>query len=479
MNESVCFIRGQVWYWEDPIYGPKENNMNVSIGEATMRYNRYCIIAETNDSIKNNSVLVIPCSSSSNTMYDVPISLTHFFKDGYTYARVKEIFPVHPRYLQRYVCTISDKDMKLIEGTLAKILVPTIFNEFGNDGFYDLFGMSHENTTYNPVTTNADVLEINIRRFIHEHLVIGNPEDTISAYELKDAYDQFCIINNMQIDTDIVEFLDTFTKLTSNSSHEFINRSKYNIINIKGIRIIGDLSLSILLNEREIINPDDPQKLAKWNDSTIDDFLKAYEEFGIAHVCEKFDIKESTATNYWYKWKDRLEQKQHIQIVPKVPSTVDVKASISKISNFIRDDLCKKNLFYNPKIMKDNKIPVKDFHGLTASQFYKSIGNCIFYSLNELLSIKINGDIAHIPVISENNKYIDTWHFFDKAYHDKRISLCKNAEDTFMNYRKHFPTKDAISRDWLPILKKYLFKLNLRTKSIDIIISMIEELCCK
>lgn len=483
MDKSTLFIRGQVWYWEDPIYGPKENNIDISIGEATMRYNRYCIVAQTTETIGKSSLLVIPCSSSCNTPYDIPVPLSHLFHDNYSYARIKEIFPVHPKYLQRYICTLSDDVMKQIEGELAKLLMPSIIDTFGKDGFKDLFGFDFDMTYHKPIKNNYNALEMNVRLFIKEHLVkTDNDNDIISAYELKDAYDQFCMKNNFDPNRDIIEFLDMFTKLTTNTSYDFIVRSKFNVINFKGIKLRGDITLSIMMGERDLINPDDPQKPGKWNDESIDEFLNEYNKNGVEVASEKFGLKQSTATSYWYKWKDRLvvDNSEPLSIVPRIPSTKDVQKSISKISNFIRDDLKEHGLYYKSGMVlaSDNKIII--YENMPEGSFYNKLGVAIYYSFIDLLSIKIVKHTPHIPAINSNSKYLDTWHFFDKAYHDKRISMCTSMNTLIESYVKYFPKKKYIDKDLIKILKeKIISRIDISSDSADIICKLVETLYCK
>lgn len=495
MNESKTFIRGQVWFWEDPIYGSKENKQQVAIGEVTMRYNRYCIIVQSTNVIDKSSVVVVPCSSSPNTDFDVPIQLSYLFEDGYSYARVKNLFPVHPKYLTRYICTLPDDKMKEIEAEIAKMLVPSIVDILGKDGFKEIFGSDYDSNYHKPIRESANILEMHVRLFIKEHLVKSdNDEDVISAHDLKDAYDQFCVVHNFNIDTDIVEFLDMFTKLTSNNSYNFMMRSRFNIVNFKGIRLRGNIELTIDLNDQDMINPDDPQKSVKWTDELIISFLNEYNENGVESASEKFGLKASTATSYWYKWKDKLEEQtaveeeikeeeqyEVIHTISKIPSTRDIVRSVSKISNFIRNE-CKDNgLYYNGELkVRDGRESrlVYLVDAIDEKTFYSKLDIAIYYSFIDFLSVKIRQGDVYVPKLYENSRYLDTWHFFDKAFHDQRVSRNCNISNTIAAYRKCFPDRKGIEKEWIEILKRSIAsKISLSPESIDDICNEVSKLC--
>ena len=133
MEKSCTFIRGQVWHWEDPMYGKKEEGGMVATGEATVRFSRYVIIVQTTFSIGKSSVSVIPCSSTNSTPHDVIVPLAHLFYENLTYAKVQFLFPVHPKSLQRYVCTLSDSVMRRIESELIKLFTPTISEKISHE----------------------------------------------------------------------------------------------------------------------------------------------------------------------------------------------------------------------------------------------------------------------------------------------------------------------------------------------------------
>lgn len=477
MENSSLFIRGQVWYWEDPIYGRKENNIDVSIGEATLRYNRYCIIAQTTESVSRSSVLVIPCSSNSHNSHDIPIPLAHLFHDNFTYARTLEIFPVHPKFLQRYICTLPESVMKKIEAELIKTLIPSLTNNMNDSEFLERFELDMDQQSMEPPNTKCDkTLETSVRSFIMEHVVKTDNSFNVSAYELRDAFNQYCMMNRLSINNDIVEFLDMFTKLTNNAGYHFSDRTKYNLVEFKGIRIRGNLKLSIEMNEKDIINQKDPQKPGKWNDQNIHEFLSIYEKEGIDSASNKFDLKASTALKYWHRWKDRLNNINLIKSSIDVPPTADIPKSISKISNMIRDSLKDLNV-YALNIECEASINNR----LSEAQFYSIIGTSIYYSLLDFLSIRkddINGSYI-IPQLDEYSENLETYYFFERVYHDRRISLKKNGLDLILSYRTYYPDLSTINPIWIDKLHTRLMnKLNMIEIGVVKICDIIKDMYC-
>lgn len=478
MKSSCLFIRGQVWYWEDPIYGRKENNIDVSIGEATVRYSRYCIIAQTTDTIDKSSVLVIPCSSSNHTTHDVQAPLAHVFHENFTYARTRGIFPVHPRFLQRYICTLPENVMKQIEAKLIQLLIPSLYDAIDENEFAERFGIDINSTILNADLQKHDPVleEVHIRSFIRDHIIVSDLKNSISAYELKDAFDQYCVIHNMPVVDDIVEFLDIFTKVTNKANHHFYDNPKLNVVEFKGLKIKGSLKLSIPFSEKDLINSDDPQRPGRWNDESIDEFITLYNREGVDAVSEKYQLKQSTATNYWYKWKERLNTMKPPVTVPKIPSTADAPRSVSKMANIIRDSLIDDESFtvYEDYVLNGT------LHPISKLQFYNDIGTCIYYSLLEFLWIRQDkSGTFFIPNINENSNHLSTWHFFDHLYHDRRISMSKNGMEIMSLYRKYFPENNGIDPEWLNRLKSRLTsRFDIPISAIDKICSSIEEIYC-
>lgn len=144
MDKSYTFVRGQVWYWEDPIYGSKERQEELHPRDASIRFSRYVLVAQTTESISPISVLVIPCSSCNKGPFDIQVPLNHISHENISYARISSLFPAHPRCLQRYICTLSETTMKKIDEKLLGLLIPGAAN------------MSQVNDNYIPTEYETD-----------------------------------------------------------------------------------------------------------------------------------------------------------------------------------------------------------------------------------------------------------------------------------------------------------------------------------
>jgi predicted HNH restriction endonuclease len=128
---------------------------------------------------------------------------------------------------------------------------------------------------------------------------------------------------------------------------------------------------------------------------------------------------------------------------PYIPSTVDVTKSISKVSNMIRD-LAKEKHLYDMVITKN----------VSEQDFYTKLGNSVWKSIIQFCGI-VQHDAPNnftIPTISADSPYIETWAFFDKIYHDTRVSFEKEAEQSIRRYKKVFNVEGGISSDWISIL---------------------------
>lgn len=128
---------------------------------------------------------------------------------------------------------------------------------------------------------------------------------------------------------------------------------------------------------------------------------------------------------------------------PYVPSIVDITKAISKVSNFIRD-LAKERDVYN--YIDDKRMPAQDF--------YAKLSNSIWKSLLQFCNI-VQYDTPNsfdIPTISADTPYIETWTFFDKIYHDTRVSFEKDPLTSITRYKKVFRVDGGISSDWIPLL---------------------------
>lgn len=114
------YLRGQVWHWNDPVYGDKKDGKWVDQDEATLRYSRYVIIMQDTNTI-GGSCMVVPCSTQK--AYDDQNEVEFYIYDTKpSYARCQLLTPIRTSNLDNYICTLSDEDMDRISAMVGYVL---------------------------------------------------------------------------------------------------------------------------------------------------------------------------------------------------------------------------------------------------------------------------------------------------------------------------------------------------------------------
>lgn len=134
MSETLRYMRGQIWHWDDPLYGKKEDRQNISPLEETFRFSRYVLIVQSNDLPFVNNLLVIPLSSKKCCKTDIRISLVTSKKKD-SYLRPERIFPINPKSLTSYMCTINENIMDEIDAILVRLMLPSFFQSKSFDDY--------------------------------------------------------------------------------------------------------------------------------------------------------------------------------------------------------------------------------------------------------------------------------------------------------------------------------------------------------
>jgi len=116
------FIRGQVWHWNDPIYKEKAFGKKVNKMEGTMRYSRYVLIIQADDSDYNDNILVVPCSSTQKYPGDIQIRIPT--GETKSYVRPEYMMPVNKSSLNKCVCQVNYATMHKIDAAVASLLFP-------------------------------------------------------------------------------------------------------------------------------------------------------------------------------------------------------------------------------------------------------------------------------------------------------------------------------------------------------------------
>ena len=484
MEKSCMFLRGQIWYWEDPIYSKKEEGEMVRIGEATIRFSRYVIVAQNTNTIGKGSIAVIPCSSNNSIPHDIAVPLSHLFYENHTYAKVQSIFPVHPKFLQRYICTLSDGIMKKIEAELIKLFIPTLCDDYPR-GELEKYGLDLASVDAHPledITQNDRCLEKHIKDFMIKHLTKSdNVEDFISVQDMKEAFDNYCIEMKVPSVTDLIEFLDGFHRVyhpyvKSNTSHCIYTIIGWECLKFKGI----PTATSEIPDLDEKAWKDKTWKEKVWTEENILKFLELYQDLGAGGVADEFGIKESSAVQYWYRWKskiDKLRENICSNFSIPLPSSEYICPSISKVANIIRETLHESFIYDEMKGYWRDPRSI-----MLPEEFYNKIGNVIYYSLLEFLNIKKeNGSKEFtVPEINMETPFLGTWYFFDKVYQDKRISYEKKGLRYMNAYLKYYgDMQKGIDRRWLEIFKtKLSHKFNIIDTGLQVICDSVGNLFC-
>lgn len=478
MEKSALFIRGQVWYWEDPIYSRKEAGNSIAVGESTMRYSRYVLIVQTTDTIDNMSVMVIPCSSKRCSSHDIPINVKQMYNDSCGYAKPKFMFPVHPKFLSRYICTVSDEVMSNIDAEIIRMILPSIGSKPVE--LKKHFGLDINKEVSNNINTENDNVPALIKSFVRNHLVnTGKYEDNISVYKMKELFDTYCIKNNFIVDCDIVRFIEVFGDISDIANIRQLHKSKYSSVEFRGMKVVGDLKIGITLNsidDRDSISPIDPQRPGgKWSEENKMRFMLVYNDRGAKAAAEFFNIKQTTAQQYYYKWKEESTNAAVVKVDDKVPSNVDIKFSISLFVNRMNEFL-KRNDVYST-YAKSNS--TRNNYYISKDEFYKKLSIGIYYSVFMLLSIRKDaesGDL-YVPTVTPNSQFLDTWKFLDELYHDSRLSQCNDIDQVMNTYRDLHGKEKGIDKEWISKLERKLMCVG-KTHDIHSICSLIEFKVC-
>lgn len=163
MYATSKYARGQIWYWSDPIYGPKSQGNSIAAGEGNIRYSRNVLIIQSTDSI-NGCAIVLPLSSSPFRPTDIEINIPFNGQPSCSYIRGNKIMSVNTAQLTRYICALSEEAMKMIDIALAYYLLPDIFKT-GIGEMYDEFKqkimLDHEkNMESKPMKEPATVIPV-------------------------------------------------------------------------------------------------------------------------------------------------------------------------------------------------------------------------------------------------------------------------------------------------------------------------------
>ena len=369
MERSSMFRKGQIWYWEDPIAGKKDDGYTMPIGEAAVRFSRYVLIVQDPDTIGSKSVLVAPISSKiSNSEYDVKCHITKMYCETTSYIRTASLMPVHPAFLKDYICTVSNDTMETVDGCILKILAPYVIKAIRNIKCdpEQILSVNLKNES-SDITLKDNFVKKCVKEFMQDCVTPANSEVKISAKTLKNFYDRYC--NDRDIvhlgNCDLIQFINEFLRLTTN---KFISARRINYANFvfKGINVslnkndekpadVPEIVVEVTETDNDdsintvITNNGSGQETLffdeigdgsihfnapnKWTAESKKLFIQLCETNGVDEAAKQFNISTDTAKNYYAKWSG------------KTPSTGKSSKRVGKSPTLIIRSLAEKKKY--------------------------------------------------------------------------------------------------------------------------------------
>ncbi len=415
MEKSKIFLRGQVWYWEDPIYGVKSNNLVPPEGERVMRYSRYVLIVQNDDTINKYGMLVVPLSTQNHTLNDVEMSITYLTKDDKTcYAKCRAMFISHPLQMRKYICTVSDDVMKSVDDQLLKLLFPSLTGNIQSDGVINYMDAADmENVITTPgrllVAARNDLTEKNEESFETEDEVLDS--ETAASAEVEDSN-----------------------------------------------------------------TPPKPIKI--WTDERIEDFIRTYVIDGAEAACKKFSLKASSAYSYYKKWRKlfdldfSLDTKDEI-----VPETYEeaydidtIHKSMSKFSNCVREYFEGENIYSTFYVGNEyNLEKTVDEEG-----FYKKFTSAVYFSFMEFMEIDRYSD-GTLVWNGDDPDSMELAFFFTRIFHDRMMISDLSVIDILAEFRSKY-NRIGLDEKWGELLSdKLRLTLNMTKEGSSSLFSLVRS----
>jgi len=340
---TIRVLKGQVWHWRDPLYGDKcENKPMNGYYESVTRFSRYVIIIQDESNADSHSMLAIPCSSTRRYETDIEIELySNSNAVNRTYAQTRKVFPVHPKSLNKYICTLDKETVQKLDSIIVSLIAPNIVDQI------------LKNTESALINSLYSVRQIGLNTLASKDFV-----------EVEE--DESFIINEDEI-------TDTTIK--------------------KG---------EVELIEETEVEVEEPKRVAanfKWSDEAKREFIKFYEEYGKEATAEKYKIKIESACTYNGKFIKEFKKREIESAVkesePKLSITMnEYRHKVNTMCTKIINELKTASLY---------KIYHKGFKGknqIGKDRFYTILKNSINSSLLSIVPTH-NTDILNIQETDE------------------------------------------------------------------------------
>lgn len=405
---SRIFQRGQLWYWEDPIYSNKRVGCSVPDKVSGPRFNRYVVIVQNPSTASQVGIVVVPCSSRPrNGEHDVEIPINHLLVDDYTYAKCQSIMNVDPRTLTRYVCTIPDEAMAIIDGEIIKMLT-CIRSALTEDQFLmhgvnlsnDSIGKYQDHVSPPKAPVEDDFEDDSVRdddpdenteekqtverqdNPLLDVIALGLVEGKLSVRSIVDA--------KIGIGRPMAEkYIQELLKLGFLIPHTNPKLRAPLDINIGSAdRVLKALGF----DRRDLDNLPRTTHIKKnWDTESMAQFIKEYESLSLQEMCKKYNLSESTILTYNSKFRVRLGKmvdddknesikidnvRKKFQSMMSAENVVKGSSIIAKeIENYLRFRHLG-NMCSNPNMNKE--------------EFCKTVGSIVYYAILQALGITVS-----------------------------------------------------------------------------------------
>lgn len=427
MERNIKFLRGQVWMYNDPIYGHKKENASVKPNVSIIAYSRPVLIIQTTETIQD-SAIVIPFTTNSKRS-GLLIGPEHFNTVD-TYAVIDRPFPVSVNQLIRYECTLSEEVMREYEYKLAELL-----------------GIKNPSTTA-----------------ISNGITINKPEEQ-KPNSSDDPVINDPIINSKNTPTDIEDNNNWVpTNMPEVKDNGRRNWDKESILDyIKSFDILGPKKTMEIYQITAVSTTYTTYHRLKtkikkcgWDDNTSK--VESIEQTG------KESGEESTASG------DEL-----------IECTLDLNCIKQYVSTFAN---------YMVRFAKDNKMdnyPViyldssnNNSNRCSKNSFDTNFSASVYYSLLEYFGLKENNEKKLYFFKGISNKKLEEIDFLKKFSEMTNIVGLGSSQETIDMFIRTFPdTKNKIGKEWTNYLKNQLkSRFPIKDYAILKLLNKIESFIC-
>ena len=375
MSGTIIFEKGQIWHWEDPIYGSKSDRRAIHKNVSLQCYSRYVLIVQNTETIRiKEPIMCVPLTSS---VTDDEIKGKKYMKlliynktknAAISYAALDRMFPVSAKSLTSYQCKIGMDEMNSIENMLYDLLCT-----------YDEYDQSRN---YPAQITIEDIEDADIKKTDNDELEYSKPKKQKKQEPTKKAKKDRKEIWTPEAKAKYLE--EYYSK-----GSEFVQK-KYN------------------LSKRSISN-------------------YAYmfkKELGESNTVTNNDVEDDTSKEE--------SPKQEITVLP---STYGLPRAISKICNKLTDLIKIKDMYHkvSAHFNSEENIAENTFYADISASIY--FGICKFLGLNvidgKIQPITLRSDSEHLTTFRFFDVY---WNDYLIARMINLDSICRLCKEKYSCY---------------------------------------------